>query len=215
MKQRTLEILLQHVPAPKQPSPQLEQYLTPATIAADLLFLAYQWGDIDGKHVIDLGCGTGIFSVGAYHMGAKKVQGFDIDKNMIQQAKEYARTHELKIQYHTKDIEAMTTSCDTILMNPPFGAQKANLKADQKFVQKACELSDVFYSLHLKKTFPFLQRFISSKGGTITVHKDYHFPIKWTFSFHEKPVMTYDVILLRVVTHRPKQRTTTTNHKKK
>ena len=61
--------------------------MTPAPIAADILFTAYHWGDIEGKTVVDLGCGTGIFSVGAVYMGAKKVIGFDVDKNIISASK--------------------------------------------------------------------------------------------------------------------------------
>ena len=70
MKQRQLEILLQKVPKPTTPVPQLEQYMTPAPIAADIIFTAYLWGDIENKTVVDLGCGTGIFSVGAVLAGA-------------------------------------------------------------------------------------------------------------------------------------------------
>ena len=69
MKQRQLEIILQQIPKPTKPIAHLEQYMTPATIAADVLFIAYTWGDIHEKIVVDLGCGTGVFAVGAYLMG--------------------------------------------------------------------------------------------------------------------------------------------------
>ncbi len=144
MKQRQLEILLQQVPKPTTPVPQLEQYMTPAPIAADIIFTAYQWGDIENKTVVDLGCGTGIFSVGAVYMGAKKVLGFDIDKNVIAAAKKYAKTNALPIAYTIKDVAAVDTACDTVLMNPPFGAQKSNQKADRKFIEKAFEISQCY-----------------------------------------------------------------------
>ena len=64
MKQRQLEILLQQIPKTPTPIPHLEQYMTPATIAADVIFTAYNWGDIQDKFVVDLGCGTGIFAIG-------------------------------------------------------------------------------------------------------------------------------------------------------
>ena len=69
MKQKELEMLLQKIPEFNSPKPNLEQYLTPAPIAADLLFTAAQYGDIENKIVVDLGCGTGIFSFGAYLCG--------------------------------------------------------------------------------------------------------------------------------------------------
>jgi putative methylase len=201
MKQRQLEILLQQVPKPTTPVPQLEQYMTPAPIAADIIFTAYQWGDIEKKTVVDLGCGTGIFSVGAVYMGAKKVLGFDIDKNIIAAAKKYAKTNALPITYTIKDVTAVDTACDTVLMNPPFGAQKSNQKADRKFIEKAFEISRVIYSLHLKKTIFFLEKMINALEGEITYQKEYVFPIKWMFEFHDKEVVKYDVTLLRINTH--------------
>ena len=200
MKQRQLEILLQKVPVLSVPIPQLEQYMTTAPIAADIIFTAYQWGDIENKTIVDLGCGTGIFSVGAVCMGAKKVVGFDIDKNVITAAKNYAKTNAFPITYKLKDIGAVNTRCDTVLMNPPFGAQKSNTKADRKFIEKAFEISNIIYSLHLKKTIFFLEKMIHALKGEITYQKKYTFPIKWMFEFHEKEVVNYDVTLLRIVT---------------
>jgi putative methylase len=201
MKQRQLEILLQKVPKPTTPIPQLEQYMTPAPIAADIIFTAYQWGDIEKKTVVDLGCGTGIFSVGSICMGAKKVLGFDIDKNVIATAKKYIKINALPVTYTIKDVSAVDITCDTVLMNPPFGAQKSNQKADRKFIEKAFEISSVIYSLHLKKTIFFLEKMINALNGEITYRKDYVFPIKWMFEFHEKEVAKYDVTLLRIITH--------------
>jgi len=200
MKQRQLEILLQKVPNPAVPVPQLEQYMTTAPIAADIIFTAYQWGDIENKTVVDLGCGTGIFSIGAIYMGAKKVLGFDIDKNIIKTAKNYAKANALPITYAIKDVTMVDITCDTILMNPPFGAQKSNTKADRKFLEKAFEISSVIYSLHLKKTIFFLEKMISALDGEITYKKDYTFPIKWMFEFHTKEIVKYDVTLLRIIT---------------
>jgi putative methylase len=201
MKQRHLEILLQKVPKPIKPIPHLEQYITPASIAADIIFTAFQWGDIENNTVVDLGCGTGIFSVGAAYMGAKKVLGFDIDKNLIATAEEYANNNGLPILYSVKDISKVDAPCDTILMNPPFGAQKSNQNADRKFIEKAFELSQIIYSLHLKKTIFFLEKMIRALKGEISYKKDYTFPITWTFEFHQKKVIKYDVTLLRIITH--------------
>ncbi|UCD14691.1 MAG: methyltransferase [Thermoplasmatales archaeon] len=201
MKKKELEILLQKVPFPKRPIHTLEQYMTPANIAADIIFTAHQFGDIENKTVIDLGCGTGIFSVGAAITGAKKVTGVDVDKNVITIAKEYARENNLGIEFTVKDVKDVDIKCDTIFMNPPFGAQKSNQKADRKFVEKGFEISTIFYSLHLKKTIPFLEKMISSLGGSITYQKNYVFPIRWSFEFHDKEVVYYDVTLLRVETN--------------
>ena len=66
MRKRDLEISLQSVRNFEDPDPSLEQYMTPGVIAADILYTAYANGDIEGMKVMDLGCGTGMFSIGAW-----------------------------------------------------------------------------------------------------------------------------------------------------
>jgi putative methylase len=202
MKKKELEMILQKVPSFDKPIAELEQYLTPANIAADIILIAYQFGDIDDKIVLDLGCGTGIFSFGASLAGAKKVIGIDTDKNSIKIAKEYARETKQKITFITKNVENVEIKCDTVIMNPPFGAQKGNLKADRKFIEKGFEVSSVIYSLHLTKTVPFIEKLVSSLGGEINYSKNYIFPIKHTFDFHKKKALNYQVSLLRILTKR-------------
>jgi putative methylase len=200
MKKKELEILLQKIPPPNKPISNLEQYMTPANIAADIIFTAHQFGDIENKTIIDLGCGTGIFSTGAALTGAKKITGIDIDKDLIMIAKEYAKKNNLRIEFMTMDVKSVQAKCNTVIMNPPFGAQKSNKKADRKFIEKGFEISQIIYSIHLRKTIPFLEKMISSLDGYITYRKDYVFPIKWTFKFHDKEVMNHDVTLLRIKT---------------
>ena len=200
MKQKELEIILQKVPTFEKPSPMLEQYLTPAKIAADIIFIAYQFGDIEDKIVFDLGCGTGIFSIGAKIMGAKKVLGIDIDENCLKIARKYSKENKLKITFIKKNIKDIKIKCDTIIMNPPFGAQKSNKKADRKFIEKGFEIANVIYSLHLLKTVSFIEKMVKSLNGEINFYKKYNFPIKYTFDFHEKKVINFEISLLRMLT---------------
>ena len=90
MKKKDLEIALERVRPFTDPDPALEQYPTPATIAADILFSAYSAGDIQGMKVMDLGCGTGIFSIGAALLGAGMVVGYDISESALEIARENA-----------------------------------------------------------------------------------------------------------------------------
>lgn len=198
MKKKELEIELQNVPSFINPKPNLEQYLTPANIAADIIFIAHQFNDIDNKIVLDLGCGTGIFSIGAYITGAKKVIGVDIDKYCIEIAKKYAKKNNYNISFQVKNVIDVKTKCDTILMNPPFGAQKSNINIDRLFIDKGFEIGSVIYSLHLTKTIPFIEKLIKQKGGNILFSKKYIFPIKWIFNFHKKKVVNYDITLLKI-----------------
>lgn len=193
-------MLLQQVPLPNKPVPHLEQYSTPANIAADIVFTAHQFGDIKNKIIVDLGCGTGIFSVGAALTGAKKVIGIDVDKDIIQIAAEYAKKNKLAIEFKVQDIKTVGVNCDTVIMNPPFGAQKSNLKADRKFIEKGFEISKIIYTIHLKKTISFIEKMVSSLNGEIVYQKEYVFPIKPIFDFHDKQVVNYNVTLLRIAT---------------
>jgi putative methylase len=201
MKKKELEILLQNIPSFNNPSPNLEQYLTSANIAADIIFTAHQLGNIENKTVVDLGCGTGIFSVGAFLTGAKKVIGIDIDKNIINIARDYVEKNNFKIIYKVQNVKDVDIKCDTVIMNPPFGAQKANQNADRKFIEKGFKLAPVLYSLHLSKTVPFIKKLVNSLKGDINYSKNYIFPIKWTFDFHKKRTSYFEVTLLRIETY--------------
>ena len=200
MKKKQLEMILQKVPSFEKPIINLEQYQTPAEIASDILFIAYQFGDIENKTVLDLGCGTGIFSIGANILGAKKIIGVEIDENCLKVARKYAKENNMKITFINKDIKDIKIKCDTIIMKPPFGAQKSNIKADRKFIEKGFEIASVIYSLHLLKTVSFIEKMVNLLKGEINFYKKYNFPIKYTYDFHEKKVLNYEVCLLRILT---------------
>jgi len=203
MKQKELEMILQKIPEFNSPKPQLEQYLTPAPIAADIIFTAARYGDIDGKIVADLGCGTGIFSIGAYLCGAEQVIGFDIDCDCVNQARSYAFENNYDINYMLDEIRNISVVCDTVIMNPPFGAQKSNIRADREFIKKAFEISNVIYSIHLTKTVSFIEKLVAALDGIIDFRKKYVFPIKHIYDFHEKKKVDYNVSLLRIVNKLP------------
>lgn len=202
MKQKKLEILLQKIPKFESPKPDLEQYLTPAPIAADILYKAVELGDIEDKIVVDLGCGTGIFAYGAYLCGAKKVVGVDIDKNCINQARNFVYKNNIDINFVIKEIRNLSIVCDTVIMNPPFGAQKKNIRADRRFIEKAFEISSIFYSIHLSDTINFIKKCVESLNGKITHIERYNFSIKHAFPFHKKTVKTYNVSMIRVEKNR-------------
>jgi len=73
MKLKQLEMILQRVGGFPRPQAALEQYQTPAPLAARLLYHALMKGDIEGKQVCDLGCGTGILAIGAALLGRNRL----------------------------------------------------------------------------------------------------------------------------------------------
>ncbi len=197
MKKKEFEMVLQKIESPAKTKANLEQYMTPAKIASDILWKAYHKGDIAGKFVIDLGCGTGIFSIGASLLKAKKVIGVDIDKNLIEIAKKEAKKFGLKIKFFSMDIENFCEKGDVVIMNPPFGAQYSNRKADKKFLMKAMDVANTIYSIHLKDSIPFIKKFVKLPWN-FYVLEEYKFPIKATMPFHEKKVKYYNVVAINL-----------------
>ena len=203
-----LEILLSKIKPHPTPNPNLEQYTISSSVAAEMLYIAaYTYGDIVGKTVLDLGCGTGRLALGAAFLGAREVVGVDIDRIAVKVACENSVNAGLKdkVQWVTADIDAVRGEFDTVLQNPPFGVQKRG--ADRKFLEKALESGKAVYSLHKStqdntaltrkpkphregvlqvSASPFLRRFIEKRGGCIKAIYPMVMTIPYMFSFHTK-----------------------------
>ncbi|HEX3013909.1 MAG TPA: METTL5 family protein [Methanobacterium sp.] len=199
-KKRHLEMMLQQIPPHKSPKVHLEQYTTPSDIASDILWNAYSLGDIEDKKVVDLGCGTGIFAIGAALLGAREVTGVDIDPDALEIARIQASEMgvEDNIEFISKDIQDFTGNADTVIQNPPFGAQKAGKNADRIFMKKAMEIAPVVYSFHIKETEEFVEKFFNSLNGYISHRFYYGFNIPKIYDFHKKEKISVNVIVLRV-----------------
>jgi putative methylase len=196
MKKKALEMLLQRIPTNPEPKAHLEQYSTPANIAADVLFLAHSYDDIKQKKVGDLGCGTGIFAIGAKLLGAKEAIGIDVDEMAIKSAKENTKKFGVEIDFRVCEIKDFNEECDTVLQNPPFGAQQRH--ADRPFLRKALAISKVVYSLHMTNTQEFIEDEAEKLGAMVTHRKRYEFEIRHTFKFHSKEKKYLDVSMFRM-----------------
>jgi putative methylase len=194
MKKKQLEILLERLVGFKNPSPEMEQYATPASVAADMLYLAYLRGDL--RVVCDLGTGTGILAIGAALLGAQAI-GVDIDMQALKVARANAARMGVEVDFVRSDISSIILrGIDTVVMNPPFGAQKASI-GDRAFLSKATEMASTVYSLHNQGSEGFIRRFVEP----CTVEEIYRipFPLKRCFEFHSKDVKTIEVELYRIV----------------
>lgn len=196
-KKKHLEMAIQKVPKHPNPKVDLEQYSTPATIAADLLWNAYYLGDIADKKVMDLGCGTGIFAIASKLLGAASAIGVDIDKDSTDLASSYCGD----VDFICSDICDLENDfdVDTIFQNPPFGSQKnAKKGADLKFISKAVELSPkVLYSFHMASTEEFLISYFEKNDLEITHIFRYNFPIPKIYEFHTRESANVEVIVIR------------------
>jgi putative methylase len=193
MRQRNLEIQLERVAGFNSPSTYLEQYSTPATLAAELVFFAFMRNDLVDP-VYDLGCGTGIIAIAAALMGAEKVVGFDIDKNALYTAKKNAQGLHTNIDFVCCRVEDVPGKVHTVIMNPPFGAQIKG--SDRPFLRKALDIADVIYSIHNTGSYDFIKKFIDP--AVITDRYNVGFPIKRTFKFHKKDMEVVNVEIYRI-----------------
>ncbi len=196
MRKRDLEISLQKVEGFGSPDPSLEQYMTPAAIAADIIFDAYRNGDIAGMKVVDLGCGTGMLSIGAYLMDAGMVMGFDRSEEALETARRNAACFGADIDFVLRDIADVDEMADTVVMNPPFGCQSRN--ADRPFLDKAMELAECVYSIHMLETLGFVREYCGRKGRSVRSYKTYKYEIPHVFSFHTKTKKTIDVAVVNI-----------------
>ncbi len=194
MRKRELEMRLQRLQPMEDPDPSLEQYATPATIAADLIFTAHSCGDIAGKRVLDLGCGNGVLGLGAWLMGAEQVTGVDVSKNALEAAERNARLLEAEMTLVESDVRRYSGEADCVVMNPPFGSQRRG--ADRPFLDAAMEAAPAVYSLHMAKTLPFLKKYVEERGRELAFHKGYKYDIPHLFRFHSKLRETIDIVMI-------------------
>lgn len=202
-KKRHLEMALQSLPSHSKPKIELEQYHTPSIIAADLLWNAYNLGDIENKSVVDLGCGTGIFAIGSAMLGARCVKGIDVDHDAIRNAEENSKKLGLeeRINFFKSDIKNVSPDKihDTCIQNPPFGSQlKSKKGADRIFMEKSMELANVVYSFHMAETENFVENYFLNLGGKVTQKFSYSFQIPKIYSFHKQEIKFIEVVVLRV-----------------
>jgi len=203
-----LELFISQMESQHSPKANLEQYTVSEAIAAKMLYLAaYTNGDIIGKKVLDLGCGSGRLALAASYLGAKCVVGVDIDKAAIKTASDNSEKagSRANVQWVLGDISTVRGCFDTVLQNPPFGVQRR--AADRKFLEKALEVGNMVYSFHnhpcmdkqliqrLKANpggllqvgpSPFIERFVESHHGVVKAVYAMLMTIPRMFDFHTK-----------------------------
>ncbi|KAK8791019.1 hypothetical protein WA158_005650 [Blastocystis sp. Blastoise] len=204
MRKWQLEESLQSVEVFREPNYMLEQYPTSAHLASCILHTASNNGDIEGKCVADIGCGTSMLSIAAALSGSSYTVGFDIDLNAINVARENAKSHEVNIDYVHVNVNdlANETYCkreffDTVIMNPPFGTRNKGI--DVTFLRAALNISNhAVYSLHKTSTRDFLVKKINDWGYNVTVVAQLVFDIPAMYKFHTKQSADIEVDLLYI-----------------
>jgi putative methylase len=194
---------LDAVPPFANPRPELEQVATPAEAAAELLESALVRGDLEGKAVADLGSGTGRLAIGAGLLGASSVIGWESDEAAVAVAERAAAEVALTVRFEVREVRPPGPKVDTVVMNPPFGAQRA--RADRPFWEAALEGgAEAIYAFALADSRSFIERRVV--GGLVQLEE--RRPIPWslpaTFAHHRRRTvpLAVDLWILRTGPHR-------------
>lgn len=118
--------------------------------------------ELDAKDVLDLGCGSGILSIGALLLGAKYAKLVDIDENSIRIATE-------NIEKNNFGKDMFDTLCGDITSNEALRENIGYKKYDYIFANIVADV--------LKAFAPFFAEFLKDDGklivsGIITERKD-------------------------------------------
>ncbi len=170
---RELEGQLAVVAGFENPRAALEQYPTPPTLAAHVIHLADLHGDIEGRTVVDLGTGTGMFALGAALRAPARVVAVELDRQPLMTAIKNRRRVGTKTAIHWIQADATRLPLTiaepvTVVMNPPFGAQNGHEGADRGFLETTASLATVSYSVHNAGSQDFIEAFAADNGGEVT-----------------------------------------------
>merc|ERR1711935_419298 len=209
MKRRELERFLSQLSGFEQPKLHLEQYVTDATIASDVLYTAsVEFDDIEDALVVDLGAGAGAHTAAALYCGAGAVIGIELDPDAI--AVNIANRAALFEEDETvwevingdvcslaADAGRLAKRADCVIMNPPFGT-KDNAGIDVVFLQAAANIAkSSIYSLHKSSTRNGLKRKSGKMGLTGEVIAALRYQLPKTYKHQRQRAKDIEVDLWR------------------
>jgi len=198
----TLAVLLSKLKQFDKPKKVLEQYSTDPEVVADVLWFAYMQGDVQDKVIADLGCGPGIFGIGAAVLGAKTIYFVDMDDFAVNTTKSNLGNvshliKKTKIALVLSRVEDFNIKVDVVLQNPPFGTKIKH--HDRVFLNKAFEIANTVYSIHKTTSKAFIEAFARDHGFIITHVIPYKLRLVRSMKHHKKPSYVVDAACWRLV----------------
>lgn len=194
MRLKELQSYLQDVEDFTQPKQQLEQYITGPHLAAKILLkIAEDYEDLEDQVVVDLGCGTGMLSVGCALLGCPHVVGVDVDADALEAARRNRDAFEgLPIDYVRADVPRLAQHDarlrgDVVVMNPPFGSWRKG--ADAEFLRAAFQVSTgSVYSLHKSSTRDHIARVatVQLRAAAADVVAELAYDLPATYKHHKQ-----------------------------
>ena len=185
MRRSELIRRLDRVPAFPDPRPELEQVRTPPEAAAEMLWAALGAGELEGRAVADLGCGTGVLALGAALLGARSVEGWDVDARALALGRDTAQEWGVEVRFVERSVEPPGPVAETILMNPPFGAQRA--QADRPFWEAALGgTASAVYAFALADSRSFIERQAVAHSARLDERRPIDWTLPATFRHHRR-----------------------------
>ncbi|HUI38212.1 MAG TPA: methyltransferase [Thermoplasmata archaeon] len=186
--------ILERVPPFARPVDRLEQVITPSEAAAELLFEALARGDLEGRPVHDLGSGTGRLAIGAAALGARPVTGWEIDPAAVGAARGAAQALGVEVRFEQSGVGAAPVGGGTIVMNPPFGAQRRG--ADRPFWRTALAgAGRPVYAFALAESRTFIESRAVERGARIEAVRPVPWELPRTFAHHRRRSVSLSVDL--------------------
>ncbi len=187
--------------APSDPRADLEQVVSPPEAAAELLFAALAAGDLEGRSVLDLGSGTGRLAIGAALLGGGPVVGVEVDPRSVAVARVAAAAESVEVEFVDANVSEWTRRADVVVMNPPFGAQRAH--ADRPFWDAAYRLAGrSIYAFALTESRTFIARRAVAADAHVLATRPVAWELPRTFPHHTRRRVALAVDLWVVRTER-------------
>jgi putative methylase len=195
VSKKSLAVALSKVEGFQNPVLNLEQYETTSEIASTLLWLALMNNDIEGKIVCDLGAGTGILGIGAFLLDARKVIFVEKEEKAVDILKRNIEEYTV-IDYDIQmiDVTLFNTKCETIIMNPPFGAQTKN--ADRPFLDCAFRNSLITYSVLPTISEKFYLAYAKENNKQMIIYEKARLRLPKRFEHHKKNAEHIEVMIV-------------------
>jgi predicted RNA methylase len=198
---KTIITYIDQIDSFRSPKVELEQYSLPSDLIAFILILSAN--DLFGKNVVDLGCGTGRFSLPIKHFFSNRVLGVDIDPDAMKHLVQLQKRNKLAIDLLITSIEFSEPIMwgrryETTLMNPPFGTKRR--KIDMVFLRQALKFSKVIISIHKSnpKTRKLIKNLGNENGKNTSILATIEFPMFTSLKFHRKPKHSVRADLFRI-----------------
>ena len=141
--------------------------------------------DLRKRSVVDLGCGTGRLAIGAALLGAGPVVGVEVDPEALDLARGAANRWSVDCRWVRSEVGEFDEPTETVLTNPPFGAQTRH--ADRPLWDRALALGRrAVYAFAHAKSRTFIARFAVARGARIEERRPVRWDLPATFPHHRK-----------------------------